>query len=94
MVLGFTSGIAISIIATQLNNVIGLVARTADGAKILSADGLVKLLPKHEFFHENMLETFSHIMDVNGWAVLLTLITMLAINTGRSCLTSSASPAR
>ncbi len=43
VVLGFTSGIAISIIATQLNNVIGLVARTADGEKILSAEGLVKL---------------------------------------------------
>ena len=82
VVLGFTSGIAISIIATQLNNVLGLVARTADGEKIFSAEGLVKLLPKHEFFHENMLETFSHIVNVNGWAVLLTLITIVAIKYG------------
>jgi SulP family sulfate permease len=79
VVLGFTSGIAISIIATQINNVIGLVARTATGEKIVSAEGLVKLLPKHEFFHENMLETFRHVAAINGWAVLLTLITIAAI---------------
>jgi SulP family sulfate permease len=82
VVLGFTSGIAISIIATQINNVIGLVARTADGEKIVSAEGLIKLLPKHEFFHENMLETARHVMNVNGWAVLLTLITIAAIKYG------------
>lgn len=82
VVLGFTSGIAISIIATQINNVIGLVARTADGEKIVSAEGLIKLLPKHEFFHENMLETARHLMNVNGWAVLLTLITIAAIKYG------------
>lgn len=82
VVLGFTSGIAISIIATQINNVIGLVARTADGERIANAEGLVQLLPKHEFFHENMLETFRHIADVNGWAILLTLITIVAIKYG------------
>lgn len=82
VVLGFTSGIAISIIATQINNVIGLVARTADGDKVISAEGLVKLLPKHEFFHENMLETARHVMNVNGWAILLTLITIAAIKYG------------
>jgi len=82
VVLGFTSGIAISIIATQINNVIGLVARTADGEKIISAEGRVLLMPKHEFFHENMLETFRHAMNVNGWAVLLTLITIIAIKYG------------
>jgi len=79
VVLGFTSGIAISIIATQINNVIGLVARTADGEKILNAAGLVERLPKHEFFHENMLETLRHVTALNGWAVLLTLITIAAI---------------
>lgn len=82
VVLGFTSGIAISIIATQLNNVIGLVARTADGEKVLSAAGLVERLPKHEFFHENILETARHGMNLNGWAVLLTLITIVAIKYG------------
>jgi SulP family sulfate permease len=82
VVLGFTSGIAISIIATQLNNVIGLVAHGVDGAKIISAEGLVKLMPKHEFFHENMLETARHLAAVNGWAVLLTLITVVAIKYG------------
>ena len=82
VVLGFTSGIAISIIATQLNNVFGLVARTANGEKILSATGLVERLPKHEFFHENMLETFRHLAAVNGWAILLTLITIAAIKYG------------
>lgn len=82
VVLGFTSGIAISIIATQLNNVVGLVARTELGEKIISAEGLVKLLPKHEFFHENMLETTRHLAAVNGWAVLLTLITVVAIKYG------------
>lgn len=79
VVLGFTAGIAISIIATQLNNVLGLVAKTADGEKILAANGLVERLPKHEFFHENMLETFRHLAALNGWAVLLTLITLAAI---------------
>jgi SulP family sulfate permease len=79
VVLGFTSGIAVSIIATQINNVIGLVARTDDGEKILNASGLVQSLTKHEFFHENMLETFQHIGSVNGWTVLLTLITLAAI---------------
>ncbi|MEQ1591301.1 MAG: SulP family inorganic anion transporter [Thiobacillaceae bacterium] len=82
VVLGFTSGIAISIIATQLNNVIGLVAHAADGEKIISAAGLVKLLPKHEFFHENMLETIRHLAAINGWAILLTLITVVAIKYG------------
>jgi len=82
VVLGFTSGIAISIIATQVNNVAGLVARTTDGEKILSATGLVERLPKHEFFHENMLETFQHAVNVNAWAVLLTLITIVAIKYG------------
>lgn len=79
VVLGFTSGIAISIIATQVNNVIGLVARTEDGEKVLNASGLVQGLTKHEFFHENMLETFQHIGAVNGWTVLLTVITLAAI---------------
>lgn len=79
VVLGFTSGIAISIIATQLNNTIGLVARTADGEKVLDASGLVQGLTKHEFFHQNMMETIQHIGAVNGWAVLLTLITLAAI---------------
>lgn len=82
VVLGFTSGIAISIIATQLNNVLGMVARTADGEKILSTAGLVQGLTKHEFFHENMLETFQHLATVNGWAILLTLITITAIKYG------------
>lgn len=84
VVLGFTSGIAISIIATQLNNVVGLVARTELGEKIINTEGLVKLLPKHEFFHQNMLETARHVMDVNGWAILLTLITIIAIKYGPS----------
>ena len=79
VVLGFTSGIAISIIATQLNNVLGLVARSVDGEKLLSAGGLVERLPKHEFFHENMQETLRHIGAINGWAVALTLITLAAI---------------
>jgi SulP family sulfate permease len=79
VVLGFTSGIAISIIATQINNVIGLVARTEDGEKVLNASGLVQGLTKHEFFHENMLETVQHIGAVNGWTVLLTVITLAAI---------------
>ena len=79
VILGFTSGIAISIIATQINNVTGLVARTEAGEKILNASGLVQGLTKHEFFHENMLETFQHIGSINGWTVLLTLITLAAI---------------
>lgn len=79
VILGFTSGIAISIIATQINNVIGLVARDAAGERILNAEGMVELLPKHEFFHENMLETFNHIANLNGWAVVLTLITIVSI---------------
>src|SRR5574340_491524 len=79
VVLGFTSGIAISIIATQLNNVLGLVARAADGEKVLSAGGLVERLPKHEFFHDNMLETFRHLETLNPWAVLLTLLNLAEI---------------
>jgi SulP family sulfate permease len=79
VVLGFTSGIAISIIATQLNNVFGLVARAESGDKVLNASGLVERLPAHEFFHENMLETFGHLGAVNAWAVLLTLVTLAAI---------------
>lgn len=79
VVLGFTSGIAISIIATQLNNVLGLVARSGDGDKVVNASGLVQGLTKHEFFHENMLETFRHLGTVNGWTVLLTLVTLAAI---------------
>lgn len=79
VVLGFTSGIAISIVATQLNNVLGLVARSVDGEKVISSAGLVERLPKHEFFHENVLETVQHLAAVNGWAMLLTLITLAAI---------------
>ena len=79
VVLGFTAGIAVSIIGTQINNMLGLVARSADGEKVLSASGLVERLPKHEFFHENMLETFRNLAGINGWAVLLTLITLAAI---------------
>lgn len=82
VVLGFTSGIAISIIATQINNMIGLVARTPEGGRMLGTDGLVQLLPKHEFFHENMLETFRHLGDVSLWAILLTAITIAAIKYG------------
>lgn len=79
VVLGFTSGIAISIIATQANDIFGLVSRTVDGEKAMNAAGLVQRLPKHEFFHENMLESFRHLIDFNPWAVLLTLITLIAI---------------
>ena len=82
VVLGFTSGIAISILATQLNNVLGLTAQDVTGAKLFSENGLVQLLPKHEFFHENMLETLKNLAAVNGWAILLTVITMLAILKG------------
>ena len=79
VVLGFTSGIAISIIATQLNNVLGLTAQDAAGAKLFSENGLVQLLPKHEFFHQNMQETLMNLAAVNGWAILLTVITVAAI---------------
>ena len=79
VVLGFTSGIAISIIATQLNNVLGLTAQDAAGAKLFSGNGLVQLLPKHEFFHQNMQETLMSLAAVNGWAILLTVITVAAI---------------
>ncbi|MDP2029587.1 MAG: SulP family inorganic anion transporter [Thiobacillus sp.] len=79
VVLGFTSGIAISIIATQLNNVLGLTAQDAVGAKLFSENGLVQLLPKHEFFHQNMQETLMNLAAVNGWAILLTVITVTAI---------------
>ncbi len=82
VILGFTSGIAISIIGTQVNNVIGLVARDDAGARIFNAEGMVKLLPKHEFFHQNMLETLGHITNLNGWAVALTLITIVSIKYG------------
>jgi SulP family sulfate permease len=79
VVLGFTSGIAISIIATQLNNVLGLTAQDAAGTKLFNDNGLVQLLPKHEFFHQNMQETLMNLMAVNGWAILLTVITVTAI---------------
>jgi SulP family sulfate permease len=79
VVLGFTSGIAISILATQINNVLGLTARGEGGDKLFGENGLVTLLPKHEFFHENMLETLRNLAGVNAWAVVLTLITLAAI---------------
>ena len=79
VVLGFTSGIAISILGTQVNNVLGLTARGEGGETLFAENGLVTLLPKHEFFHENMLETFRNLAAINGWAVLLTLITLVAI---------------
>jgi len=81
VVLGFTAGIAISILGTQVNNMLGLTAQGADGAKLIGENGLVTLLPKHEYFHENMLETFRNVAAINGWAVLLTLITLARLRT-------------
>jgi len=79
VVLGFTSGMAISIVATQLNNVLGLVTRNDNGEKILGATGLVQRLPSHEFFHDNMYETLKNLIHVNTWSVLLAVITLVAI---------------
>ncbi|MBK6366389.1 MAG: SulP family inorganic anion transporter [Polaromonas sp.] len=79
VVLGFTSGIAISIVATQLNNIFGLVLKSASGEKMISATGLVQRLPSHEFFHDNMYETLKNLSHINAWSVLLACITLVAI---------------
>jgi SulP family sulfate permease len=79
VVLGFTSGIAISIVATQFNNLMGLVLYSHSGDKLLNANGLVQRLPAHEFFHENLLETLQHLSAVNYWALLLAGMTLVAI---------------
>ncbi|MBK7502756.1 MAG: hypothetical protein IPI14_09125 [Polaromonas sp.] len=79
VVLGFTSGIAISIVATQLNNIFGLVLKNAIGEKMIGATGLVQRLPSHEFFHDNMYETLKNLSHINAWSVLLACITLVAI---------------
>lgn len=79
VVLGFTSGIAISIIATQVNNMLGLVQYAGSGDKLIGSDGLVQRLPVHEFFHQNILETLGHLGNVSVWALLLTTFTLVAI---------------
>lgn len=79
VVLGFTSGIAISIIATQINNLTGLVQHAPDGGKLFGAGGLVQRLPAHEFFHQNMIETMGSLEHFNAWALLLAAITLIAI---------------
>ncbi len=79
VVLGFTSGIAISIVATQLNNLLGLVQRTPAGDHIVGSTGLIQRLPSHEFFHENLGETLRHLGSINNWSVLLACITLAAI---------------
>lgn len=79
VVLGFTSGIAISIVATQVNNMLGLVQHTGSGDKLIGSDGLVQRLPVHEFFHQNMIETIGHLGNVSAWAFVLTAFTLVAI---------------
>lgn len=79
VVLGFTSGIAITIVATQLNNMLGLVQQTPEGMGLVNADGLVQRLPAHEFFHENLHETLRHLDAFNPWALVLAAITLAAI---------------
>lgn len=79
VVLGFTSGIAISIVATQLNNLTGLVQHTPAGDKVIDSHGLVQRLPGHEFFHDNMLESLQAMGNFNPWAIGLALITLVAI---------------
>lgn len=79
VVLGFTSGIAISIVATQLNNLTGLVRYASNGEKLVDSAGLVQRLPPHEFFHENLLETLRNLGHTSPWAILLSAVTLGAI---------------
>lgn len=82
VVLGFTSGIAISIVATQANSLLGLVRHGPAGEKAIDAAGLAQRLPPHEYFHQNLLETLVHLEFTNPWALGLSALTLLAIVAG------------